>query len=108
MLWLVLDTGHLSLLHIDFTYYISVLGHRIKALHIHDNDTINDCHLAPYTGNIPWATVLSALKAAGYQGNLNFETYAQVSRPRLPAELIPEFLRHIATIGAYFLQQLQG
>ncbi len=104
---LCLDVGHLFLLHIDFTHYISVLGHRIKTLHLHDNDGINDCHLAPYTGNVPWANLLQALKSVGYHGTINFETYAQVSRPRLPLELIPEFLRHIAAIGEYFRQQLQ-
>ena len=103
---LCLDTGHLFLLHTEFSYYISILGSRIKALHIHDNDGDDDQHLAPYAGRIPWGEFLVALKKVGYSGNLNFETFAQVKSDRLPLPLVSEFLRHIAAIGNYFKSQL--
>ncbi|MBQ6947332.1 MAG: sugar phosphate isomerase/epimerase, partial [Clostridia bacterium] len=104
---LCLDVGHLFLLHIDFTYYITTLGTRIKALHIHDNDGAADSHLAPYAGNVPWEDFLSAMKAIGYKGILNFETFAQVLPTRIPPELVPEFLQHIAAIGRYFARRIE-
>lgn len=105
---LCLDTGHLYLLHIDFTYYITTLGKRIKALHLHDNDGTGDSHLAPYAASLPWEELLEALKAVGYNGTLNFETFAQVLPSRIPPALVPEFLRHIAAIGRYFATRLEA
>lgn len=103
---LCLDTGHINLLRIDFRKYIPILGNRICALHIHDNDQTGDNHLAPYTGNILWSDVLSELKKIGYSGDLSFETFAQVNASRLPSALAPAFLKLIAEIGGYFRSQL--
>lgn len=97
---LCFDSGHLLLLHGSFAEYIRVLGKRIKCLHLHDNDRLHDSHLGPYTGRLPWEELLTALKEAGYDGNLNFETFAQVLK--VPEALVPEFLRHIAAVGKYF------
>ncbi len=45
-----LDTGHLTLLRLDFRSFVPILGHRIKCLHVNDNDQSEDLHLAPYAG----------------------------------------------------------
>lgn len=101
-----LDTGHINLLRIDFRKFIPILGERICALHIHDNNQIGDQHLAPYTGNILWSDFLSELKKTGYSYDLSFETFAQVNAGRLPLALVPAFLKLIAEIGGYFRSQL--
>ena len=42
-----LDIGHINLIHqkgyehVNFAHMIKTLGHRIKTLHVHDNDGIN-------------------------------------------------------------------
>ncbi len=104
---LCLDTGHLHLLHGDVKKYVRVVGGRIKALHLHDNDGTTDAHMAPYTASFPWAELLAALKEVGYAGDLSFETFAQVRKDRLPEALVPEFLRHISAIGQYFKSELE-
>lgn len=104
---LCLDVGHLFLMHVDCRVYVKALGKRIKCLHLHDNNGIDDKHLAPFTGDFPWLRFLGALKDVGYDGNLNFETFAQVIPSRLPAPLVDEFLRHICAIGQYFRSVLQ-
>ncbi len=104
---LCLDTGHLNLLHVDVTQFILTLGKRIKALHINDNDGLSDQHMAPYAGSFPWKEFLVALKEVGYEGSLNFETFGQVSATRIPEAMVPEFLRHICSIGEYFKTELQ-
>lgn len=101
-----LDTGHINLLRIDFRRYMPILGKRLCALHIHDNNQIADQHLAPYTGNIIWSEFLSELKKTGYCGDLSFETFAQVSKNRLPLRLVPAFLKLIAETGEYFREYL--
>ncbi len=103
---LCLDTGHLNLLRRNPRTYISILGSRIVALHLHDNSQENDRHLMPYAGNICWPDYLRELKKAGYCGDISFETFAQVQLKRIPRELIPHFLRLIAQVGAYFRKEL--
>lgn len=48
-------------------------GRRLQALHIHDNDRWHDQHKLPFTGEIDFAAVTSALKAIGYGGYFTME-----------------------------------
>lgn len=102
-----LDTGHLNLLRKNLRTYIPVVGNRIVALHIHDNDQKADSHLMPYAGSIFWDDFLRALKEIGYQGDLSFETFGQYAKKRLPAELTQAFLGTVGRIGAYFREELR-
>jgi len=103
---LCLDTGHLNLLHKSFRVYMPILGDRIKALHIHDNDASSDQHLAPYTGTIIWKDFINGLKQIGYNGDLSFETFRQVTIKRVDKPVIMPFLKLIAQIGEYFKSEL--
>lgn len=105
---LCLDTGHLNLLHKNMREYMRVVGRRIKALHIHDNNGIDDQHLMPFTGTVRWNDFTATLRELGYQGDLSFETFNQTDRSRMDLEYIPVFLRAIAGIGEVFRQQIQG
>ncbi|MBQ8431894.1 MAG: sugar phosphate isomerase/epimerase [Clostridia bacterium] len=102
-----LDTGHVNLLRKSLRTFIPILGNRIIALHIHDNDQKADSHLMPYAGSIFWEDFLNELKRIGYAGDLSFETFAQYSGKRLPAPLVPVFLDTIHKIGDYFRNELQ-
>lgn len=102
---LCLDTGHLNLMRLDPDYYISTLGKRIKVLHVHDNNGLTDQHLAPYNGNIKWKRYLSALRNAGYEGDLSFETFTQIHYID-EDELIPSQLQAINAIGQVFRKRL--
>ncbi len=103
-----LDTGHLHLLRKNLRTFIPVLGHRIVALHIHDNSQNGDNHLMPYAGTIYWEDFLHELKRVGYAGDLSFETFSQYGDKRLPKPLVPVFLDTVCKIGAYFRGELQG
>lgn len=103
---LCLDTGHINLLQKDMRTYIPILGKRIKALHVHDNDGLADSHLAPYTGTIDWSAFCAALKEVGYEGDLDFETFAQTKLERMDAEMVPAFLKLIATCGEHFRKKI--
>lgn len=103
---LCLDTGHLHALRKSFPAYISLLGKRIKALHIHDNNGHNDQHLMPYAGTINWEEFCQCLAAIGYEGDLSFETFAQTTKKRIPLELLPDFLRTIAHTGEVFRKKI--
>lgn len=104
---LCLDTGHLNLLGKNQKSYLCKLGKRIKALHLHDNMGMVDDHLAPYTGNIVWKDVLEGLKEIGYSGDLNFETFRQVTLSRVDAEVVPIWLKAIYGFGETFKNKLE-
>lgn len=105
---LCLDTGHLHLLRKNVREYVRLMGHRIKALHIHDNDSVSDQHLMPFAGSLRWNDFTGALREAGYQGDLCFETFQQVSLSRMDKEYIPIFLRAIHDVGALFRERIAG
>ena len=101
------DTGHLNLLAIDFRSYMPILGKRIKALHIHDNDGATDLHKAPYTGTIDWKQFYEQLAKIGYEGDLAFETFRQTEVNVLgDREMVMPWMKLIATIGEFFRSKI--
>lgn len=52
---------------------IRMLGNRIVALHLNDNDTLSDQHKIPMTCTIDWKDTFKALKEIGYNGIYNME-----------------------------------
>lgn len=103
-----LDTGHLQLMHIRPYRFVPILGKRIVALHIHDNDAIHDRHMAPYSGTILWDEFCEEMRKIGYDEDLSFETFRQVDCSVIPAELAPVFLKLICHIGAFFRSKISN
>lgn len=52
---------------------IHALGHRLQALHIHDNDKWHDEHQIPFSMNIDFEPIVKALKDINYQGYFTLE-----------------------------------
>lgn len=102
------DTGHANLIGIDFEDFITTLGHRLKVLHIHDNDGIADLHQIPFTftrtrENLPstdWDGFVRGLKNIRFDKVLSFETAPVLTA--FPEEMKQEVLCFIAGIGRYF------
>jgi sugar phosphate isomerase/epimerase len=106
---LCLDTGHANLLHHDFRVIIPQYGKRIKCLHIHDNNGSKDQHRAPGTGTINWDFFCTALREAGYEGDLSFETFSQTNAAsKLDKSLILPWLRLICETGKLFRNKIIG
>lgn len=107
------DTGHANLVGIDFEDFITVLGKRLKVLHIHDNDGIGDLHQIPFTftrgrenrASTDWEGVVRGLRKIRFDGVLNFETAPVL--PAFPKALKQEVLGFIANIGTYFSREIQ-
>ena len=80
-----LDIGHAEMKGLDTSSVemIHALGHRLQALHIHDNDLVNDSHMIPFAGKVDFASIVAALKAINYQGYLTLEadTYLKKFTP---------------------------
>lgn len=72
-----LDIGHAEMKGSDTNApeMVRALGYkRLKALHIHDIDGINDNHQIPFSLNINFDAVTKALKEIGYDGYYTLES----------------------------------
>lgn len=52
---------------------IRALGHRLQALHIHDNDKWHDSHQIPFSMSMDFDAIVKALKEINYQGYFTLE-----------------------------------
>lgn len=106
------DTGHANLVGLDFENFISTLGNRLKVLHIHDNDGINDLHQLPFTftrsreniTSTDWKGFIKGLKQIDFDGVLSFETAPVLTA--FPDVMKLDVLRFIANTGKYFAEVL--
>lgn len=69
-----LDVGHSSLAGREAEDCIRVLGNRLGALHIHDNDYKDDMHTLPGLSEMNWEEITRALADIDYKGDFTFET----------------------------------
>lgn len=100
-----LDTGHLLLCKLDLKDAIVRLGNRIECLHVHDNNGLEDQHIAPYTGVMDWKHFMEGLKAIGYDKPMCFETFNIWNK--FPKDICPEVMRTICKTGRYFAKQIE-
>lgn len=57
-----LDLGHSGLVGDDAAHAIRALGHRrLTALHVHDNNYMEDLHMPPFTCKLDWKAIAQAL-----------------------------------------------
>ncbi len=107
------DTGHANLVGIDFEDFIAALGHRLKVLHIHDNDGCEDLHQIPFTftrsrenlSSTDWGGFVRGLRRLSFDGVLNFETAPVLTA--FPEVMKQDVLRLIADIGTYFAGEIR-
>lgn len=108
------DSGHLNLVGQDPYRYITTLGKRVKALHLHDNDGVGDYHQLPYSyggagGNhqlgIDWESFTRALADIHYEGTLSFETFPCMGS--FPEGVRASVLRTIAAVGRSFAGDIE-
>lgn len=106
-----LDTGHLILVKRPVYKTIQSLGNRIKILHLHENDGLDDLHQIPYTfgkkagDGFDWEGLFAGLREAEYDGVLNFETFPSMNS--FPESVKEDVLKMIAGIGRYFAGRIE-
>lgn len=100
-----LDLGHSGLYGFDAAEQIKGLGHRLGALHVHDNDYQSDAHTAPYLGKMHWNTICDALAEIGYPGDLTLE--ADNFFNHFPEDLAPSAARFMHDIGRELIQRIE-
>lgn len=69
-----LDIGHSVLTYAKPEDEIRLLGDKLKVLHIHDVDGIEDLHTVPYLGVVNWDECCKSLAEIGFSGDINLES----------------------------------
>lgn len=88
------DTGHANITGVDQGRALRMLGRRLVALHIDDNDSLSDQHFTPGRGKIDWPSVIQALRDINYSGPFNLEVPGE-ARVTPPAAR-PAMVRYLA------------
>ena len=104
-----LDLGHAKVTEKEtgssVSCFIRKLGKkRLQALHVHDSDGKNDLHTAPYTGEIDWDDVLTALSEISYDGDFTFE--ADPFLEKYPVEFVPSALSFLHDTGRMMMKKI--
>ena len=91
------DTGHAHIAKQPQAESIRLMGNRLHALHIQDNDGISDHHMPPHFGTIEWDPLMAALREISYPGDFTFEAHMIVRR--VPEGCKADALRLLKQIG---------
>jgi len=105
------DVGHANLTGKNMRNTLRTLGKRVKVLHIHDTDKVEDKHTLPYayTGSkglsvTDYVGFLAGLRDIGYEGDVNFEIGNAFKA--FPAPTHPALCGLVASIGRYFESEI--
>ncbi len=97
-----IDTGHLNTYSgVDIYEELEKVGNRLKALHVNDNDGIDDLHNIPYLGTINWKRIMDVLKKINYQGDFSYEASGILKK--FPDDLKEKLLKFKYEVGEYIL-----
>ena len=79
---------------------ITKIGKRLKATHIHDNNSLGDDHISPFEGNINWKDVLRALNDINYKYSFTYEAHNALAKlPQNNKELLDERMRYMLVLA---------
>jgi len=87
---------------------LRAMGHRVKALHVHDNDNRSDYHLAPFTpylGVIDWDDVCRALAEIDYSGDFTFE--ANSAFKNVNEDTVQSLCCYLHDIGRHLIDKIE-
>ncbi|MBO7358400.1 MAG: sugar phosphate isomerase/epimerase [Clostridia bacterium] len=100
------DTGHGLLIGQDVYSALKVLGDRVVALHVHDNDGMDDRHVAPYMGVLDWERFIKGLRAIDYKGAMTLEIGTM--QWLYPGELMTDAYRLSMKVAEYFAKRVEA
>lgn len=96
---------------------LKIIGNRLKATHIHDNNTKKyaarfkikeigwqafDEHIEPYLGDVDWDDVIKGLDSIKYSHYFTYETHKSVNAP-YPNEIADEQMKLLYNLGKHII-----
>ncbi len=103
-----LDLGHCGVTNRDAAYCVRTMGDRVKALHVHDNDFVNDCHTMPFMGKMDWDSITKALADINYSGNFTLESDGFFSRMGDDEEILLQALKLKETVSRKLMRDIES
>ena len=107
------DVGHANLTGKNMRNDLRILGKRVKVLHIHDTDKLEDRHTIPYAyigsknrSVTDYAGFLMGLRDIGYEGHISFEIGNAFNA--FPKPTHPALCALVASIGRYFENEIEN
>jgi len=104
-----LDLGHCGLVGEEPDEAIRILGHdRLGALHIHDNNYVQDNHTVPYDYGMKmnWDNITRALGEIDYKGDFTFEADAFLNR--YDPTTIQTGVNYMASLGRMLMAKIDA
>ena len=102
-----LDIGHVALCGREPADAIRILGgERLGALHVHDNDYIEDLHTLPGMAKINFDSVCRALADVGYNGDFTLEV--ETCTKNYTKEHLPTVFKFMADTARYYCNIIEG
>lgn len=101
------DIGHAEMrgLNTSAAQMIETLGEKVEAIHLHDNNQLNDNHALPFSMKIDFEPIILSLEKIEYKGDITLECPFCIHNN--PVELLPAMARHMAEVADYFRKRLQ-
>jgi len=105
-----LDLGHSSIVgQLPEEAIRELGGKRLTALHVHDNNTLEDLHTIPFMGKTNWSEVMKALADIDYQGDLTFEVLTdKFPVIRKSAEMTKNYYKLLASTGKELVKMFEN
>lgn len=102
-----LDLGHCGLVGEEAQDAIRILGHdRLKSLHVHDNNYVEDSHTLPFLSMMDWNEITKALADIDYDGEFTFEADAFLKY--VPKDFKPTACKYMADTGRYLISKIEA
>ncbi len=98
------DTGHAAASSEEICEFVRVLGDRLTALHVHDNDCQRDLHTIPYNHSVKFDPFLTALADIDYKGDFTLECIYYIRN--IPEALWFSNLKYQADVARYMRDEV--
>ena len=99
-----LEVGHARLTKTNIYRFINELGERLEILHIHENTSVLDSHMIPFTQEptegVDWEDFIKGLREIDYKGTISFKAFRGLKA--FPKEMHRDVLQLISAVGRYF------
>ena len=102
-----IDLGHAKLTGNNPEDFIrGIDGSRLKALHVQDNDFVDDCHILPFNGKLNWNNITESLADVGYDSELTLEVFGFLGK--MEDEMLPEALKFAAATAKHLVKKIEA
>ena len=99
------DAGHAGLVGESAAGMVKALGERIKHIHLHDNDFLEDSHTLPYLASTNYSSLCKALGRVGYLGDVTLESDGFIKN--MPDGIVPAALLFSRSVAAFIRDEIQ-